>query len=141
MDTIEDDELFEAEGPGETCKARRRGTGERVNIQLLARDLHSGWQTRLERDLRRLESIDSPHVMRCLEVRLDTPRPFLVWPWLEARSLEGLLREAREASGDTPRFPLPGTLDLALQIAAGLAAAHRSTASPGSRAAAWIPSR
>ncbi|MCA9521154.1 MAG: serine/threonine protein kinase [Myxococcales bacterium] len=107
---------------GEVYEARHRSTTETAAVKLLTVGA-TGDPRIVRRFLRELTvaaSIDSPNVVRVLEIAdNEAPIPFLVMERLIGQSLADILR-------GMPRLPMRTIATMVSQVAAGVAAAHRA---------------
>ncbi|MGE0710082.1 MAG: protein kinase [Planctomycetota bacterium] len=109
-------ERIGAGGMGEVYRARD-AQGRALALKLLLRGQGEGDPTvrrrRFEREAAALERVQHPNVVGVV-ARGDSPRgPWLAMPFLEGEPLEAKLP-----------LPIPAALELALQLGAGLRAAH-----------------
>src|SRR5262245_20384934 len=105
-------------GMGEVWRARDTGLARDVAIKLLP-DAWAGDADRLarfEQEARAVAQLNHPNVLTVYGVGREAGRPFLVTEVLEGRTLRQLL-----ADGALPAWK---AIDVAIQIARGLAAAH-----------------
>ncbi len=80
---------------------------------------------RFEREARTASSLNHPNICTIYEVEEHDGQPFIVMELLEGETLRELIAKAAEASGkEQPGFPIAQLLDIAIQIAQGLNAAH-----------------
>jgi eukaryotic-like serine/threonine-protein kinase len=107
-----------AGGMGEVFRARDARLGRDVAVKILPpeRSADPDGFRRFEQEARAAGALNHPHVMSVLDVGHEGNVPFLVTELLEGQTLR-----ARLADGP---LPLAKALDLADQIAQGLAAAH-----------------
>jgi serine/threonine-protein kinase len=109
-----------AGGMGEVYVARDPSLGRKVAIKLLPVRLSGDKETlaRFTREARSASALNHPNIVTIHEVGMDqgSGSPYIVMEFIDGRDLRGIL-----SSG-----PLPNrkTLDIAAQIADGLAAAH-----------------
>jgi len=109
-----------AGGMGEVYVARDPSLGRKVAIKLLPVRLSGDRETlaRFTREARSASALNHPNIVTIHEVGMDqgSGSPYIVMEFIDGRDLRGIL-----SSG-----PLPNrkTLDIAAQIADGLAAAH-----------------
>jgi serine/threonine protein kinase/tetratricopeptide (TPR) repeat protein len=109
-----------AGGMGEVYIARDPSLGRKVAIKLLPVRLSADRETlvRFTREARSASALNHPNIVTIYEVGMDksSGSPYIVMEYIEGRDLRGLLAEG----------PLSNrrTLDIAAQIADGLAAAH-----------------
>ncbi len=109
-----------AGGMGEVYVARDPSLGRKVAIKLLPVRLSGDRETlvRFTREARAASALNHPNIVTIYEVGMDksSGSPYIVMEYIEGRDLRSLLAER----------PLSNrrTLDIAAQIADGLAAAH-----------------
>jgi tetratricopeptide (TPR) repeat protein len=109
-----------AGGMGEVYAARDPSLGRKVAIKLLPVRLSGDKETlaRFTREARSASALNHPNIVTIYEVGMDqgSGSPYIVMEYIDGRDLRGLLSNG----------PLPNrkTLDIAAQIADGLAAAH-----------------
>jgi eukaryotic-like serine/threonine-protein kinase len=109
-----------AGGMGEVYVARDPSLGRKVAIKLLPVRLSGDRETlaRFTREARSASALNHPNIVTIHEVGMDqaSGSPYIVMEFIDGRDLRGLLTDG----------PLPNrkTLDIAAQIADGLAAAH-----------------
>jgi serine/threonine-protein kinase len=107
-------------GMGEVYSARDPSLGRKVAIKLLPVRLSADRETltRFTREARSASALNHPNIVTIHEVGMDAASgsPYIVMEYIEGRDLRTLLSAG----------PLPNrqTLDIAAQIADGLAAAH-----------------
>jgi serine/threonine protein kinase len=81
---------------------------------------------RLEREARTASSLNHPNICTIHEVEDHEGQPFIVMELLEGETLRESISRHAGSSQDGPRgFPLKQLLDIAIQIAEGLNAAHQ----------------
>ncbi|HEV7486473.1 MAG TPA: serine/threonine-protein kinase, partial [Thermoanaerobaculia bacterium] len=109
-----------AGGMGEVYVARDPSLGRKVAIKLLPVRLSGDKETlaRFTREARSASALNHPNIVTIHEVGMDqgSGSPYIVMEYIDGRDLRSLLSNG----------PLPNrkTLDIAAQIADGLAAAH-----------------
>ncbi|MEA2328890.1 MAG: eukaryotic-like serine/threonine-protein kinase, partial [Thermoanaerobaculia bacterium] len=109
-----------AGGMGEVFVARDPSLGRKVAIKLLPVRLSGDKETlaRFTREARSASALNHPNIVTIHEVGMDqgSGSPYIVMEYIDGRDLRSLLSDG----------PLPNrkTLDIAAQIADGLAAAH-----------------
>jgi TolB-like protein/Tfp pilus assembly protein PilF len=113
-----------AGGMGEVYLAQDPRLGRRIALKLLPRELsHDPARLqRFEREARAASQLAHPNVCVIHEIE-DTAdeRRFIAMEYVEGESLRQVLERHRAAG---TRMPLDEALDIALQVAAGLGAAH-----------------
>ncbi len=81
---------------------------------------------RFEREARTASSLNHPNICTIYEVEEHDGQPFIVMELLEGETLRELIaRFANSAEGGTRGIPVAQVLDIAVQIAEGLNAAHQ----------------
>ena len=103
-------------GMGEVYRARDPALGRQVAIKVLAIAPDAERLARFEREARATAALAHPNILTLFDVGAHEGRPFLVCELLEGQTLR-----QRLASG--PLDPRTA-VDLALQLARGVAAAH-----------------
>jgi serine/threonine-protein kinase len=107
-------------GMGEVYAAIHVGTGEPAAIKLLYRDAvdDSNDYARFVREAKVAAAIESENVVRLLDAAVEgAERPYLAMECLRGEDLGAILRRER-------RLSIDDTVEMASQVAAGLAAAH-----------------
>ena len=104
---------------GVVFRAEDEQLGREVAIKLLRTEAitSSEWLARFEREARLASSLQHPHICTIHELGEHDGQPFIVMELLEGRTIKQLVEEG----------PLPPArvIDLAIQVAAALDAAHR----------------
>ncbi|MGD0632063.1 MAG: protein kinase, partial [Terracidiphilus sp.] len=98
-----------------------------VALKFLPDELASDPQTvqRFEREARTASSLNHPNICTIYEVEEYDGQPFIVMELLEGETLRELISRFSKSDGEVPRgVPLEHLLDIAVQIAEGLNAAH-----------------
>jgi serine/threonine protein kinase len=110
--------LLGSGGMGEVYRARDMRLGRQVALKILPEALASDPSrlARFEREARAASSLSDPHTVAVFDVGLEGAIPYFVSELVEGETLRGAL--------ESRRLSLPRLLDLAGQIASGLAAAH-----------------
>jgi serine/threonine-protein kinase len=105
-------------GMGEVYRARDTRLGRMVAVKLVSRDVaaDSASADRLAREARLTSSLNHPNIVTVHDVGEADGRPFLVMELVDGRSLHDAM-----AGG---RLPVSRAIELAAQVADGLAAAH-----------------
>jgi len=104
---------------GEVWRARDPRLGRNVAIKLLLGPRTSPTALRdLEREARTASALSHPNIVTVHDVSLGSSPPFLVLELVAGRTLAALVSAGA--------LPVPRALDLAAQVAAGLAAAHEA---------------
>src|SRR5689334_14535683 len=106
-----------AGGRGEVYRARDARLGRDVAVKVLRTDAMSfADRRRFEIEARALSSLIHPNILAVHDVGEDNGSPYIVSEFLDGESLRELIPEGG--------MPLRKLLDIAVQIADGLAAAH-----------------
>src|SRR5580700_2348469 len=113
-------------GMGLVYKAEDLKLGRRVALKFLPEELGSDPKAleRFEREARAASALDHPNICAIYEFGEHQGQPFLAMQLLEGQTLRDRLTAAREAGDCEPALPLGELLDVAIQIARGLEAAH-----------------
>ncbi|OGQ11754.1 MAG: hypothetical protein A2138_20055 [Deltaproteobacteria bacterium RBG_16_71_12] len=108
-----------AGGAADVYACRDYDLGRDVAVKVLREDslVNDVEVERFRREGRVLAKIDSPHVVRVLQVGVHNKVPYLVMELLEGKDAETTLKERGP-------FELTRALDVAKQVALGLATAH-----------------
>ncbi len=111
-------------GMGLVFKAEDLKLGRQVALKFLPEELacDPAALQRFEREARTASSLDHPNICTIYEVEEHEEQPFLVMQLLEGETLRDRL--ARASAAHTP-LPFDEALDIALQVSAGLEAAHQ----------------
>jgi len=106
-------------GMGVVYAARHVKTGERVAIKVLAAELTSerGFLERFLREVKVLRQLDHPNIVRFIEAGQEGQYHFYVMEYIDGHSLAHEILERK-------RLPWDRTIELGVQICAGLKHAH-----------------
>jgi len=107
-------------GMGEVYKARDSRLGREVAIKVL-RDEYAGDTerlTRFEQEARAASALNHPHIVTIFDIGQSDGRRFIAMEMIEGRTLREILK-----SGP---LPISDALDVAVQVAEGLAKAHEA---------------
>ncbi|HEX2832777.1 MAG TPA: protein kinase [Thermoanaerobaculia bacterium] len=107
-----------AGGMGEVFVARDPKLGRKVAIKMLPARLTTERDTlsRFTQEARSASALNHPNIVTIHEVGADEGTPFIVMEYIDGRDLRSLIQEGA--------VPIRTVLDIATQIADGLAAAH-----------------
>ncbi len=111
-------------GMGVVYQAEDIKLGRRVAMKFLPGEVASDRVAfeRMQREARAASALDHPNICSIYELGEDEGHPFIVMQLLEGQTLrEWILRSAKQE----PQLRLEQTLDLAIQMANGLEAAHQ----------------
>ena len=105
-------------GMGEVYRARDRKLRRDVAVKVLAGEVAEDQErlARFEREASAVSALSDPHIVAVYDVGREGRTPYIVSELIEGQTL-------RETLSSGP-LPIPMALDLAGQIATGLAAAH-----------------
>ncbi len=110
--------LLGAGGMGEVYRARDSRLGRAVAIKVLPDEVSKDREklARFEQEARAVSALCDPHIVSVFDIGRESEVPFLVTELVEGSDLRALL--------EAGRFTAERTIELAAQIADGLAAAH-----------------
>ncbi|HEY8225789.1 MAG TPA: protein kinase [Pyrinomonadaceae bacterium] len=104
-------------GMGEVYRARDMTLGRDVAIKVLPAGFASGTdRLRLEREARAASALNHPNILTIYEIRQSDEHLFIAAEFIDGETLRERLRQGRMKLGDV--------LDVAIQIASALSAAH-----------------
>src|ERR1700680_1719763 len=109
-----------ARGRGEVCKPRDTRLDRTVALKILPDALAADpqFRDRFDREARTISQLDHPHICAIYDVGDQTGTAYLVMQYLEGETLADRLTKGA--------LPLDQTLQVAIQIAAALATAHKA---------------
>jgi serine/threonine protein kinase len=113
-------------GMGVVYKAEDIKLGRRVALKFLPEELagNAAAMQRFEREARAASALNHPNICTIHAVEEHEGQPFIVMELLEGHTLRDILSQGADSKSDSP-FRLEPLLDIALQIAHGLEAAHQ----------------
>ena len=115
-------ELLGGGGMGMVYKAEDLKLGRQVALKFLSEELAGDpiALLRLEREARTSSALNHPNICTIFDIQNDSGHPFIVMELLEGRTLS-----QRIAASAPEAIPAPELVDIAIQVCAGLEAAHR----------------
>jgi serine/threonine protein kinase/DNA-binding winged helix-turn-helix (wHTH) protein/tetratricopeptide (TPR) repeat protein len=113
-------------GMGVVYRAEDVKLGRSVALKVLPEELGGDSKAleRFEREARAASALDHPNICSIYEFGEHQGQPFLAMQLLEGQTLRDRLTSAREKGDGEQALPLDELLDIAIQIARGLEAAH-----------------
>jgi serine/threonine protein kinase len=119
-------EMLGGGGMGVVYKAEDIKLGRRVALKFLPGELANdpAAMQRFEREARAASALNHPNICTIHAIEEHEGQPFIVMELLEGRTLRDIIAEQADAKSK-PGFELKPLLDIAVQIAIGLEAAHR----------------
>src|ERR1017187_1560582 len=116
-------------GMGVVYEAEDLKLGRRVALKFLPQGLGADARVleRFEREARAASALEHPNICPIYQFGEHEGRPFIVMQLLHGQTLKGCLADVRKqasASSQAKALPLDQVLDIAIQIANGLEAAH-----------------
>jgi len=119
-------EILGGGGMGVVYSAEDLKLGRRVALKFLPEELahDTAAMQRFEREARAASAMNHPNICTIYEVEEHEGQPFLVMELLEGQTLRELIRLEEAPLRKELPIPLDRILDMALQIVAGLEAAH-----------------
>jgi serine/threonine protein kinase/Tol biopolymer transport system component len=120
-------EIIGGGGMGLVYKAEDLKLGRRVALKFLPEEVATDSLTlqRFEREARTASSLNHPNICTIHEVEEHEGQPFIVMELLEGETVRELISQPGACSGGGSGLPLQKLLDIAIQIADGLEAAHQ----------------
>ncbi len=112
-------------GMGEVYLAEDMKLKRQVALKFLARQMTADPEARerFEREAQAAAALNHPNIVTIYEIGEHKGQVFIAMEYVEGRTLKELITVNRTPS-TVNRIPIPEVLDIAMQIASGLAAAH-----------------
>lgn len=112
-------------GMGEVYLAEDTKLERKVALKFLPPHLTADKEARkrFEREAKAAAALNHPNIVTVYEVGEHEGQVFMAMEYVEGQTLKELISDNRPPS-TVPRLPIPQVIDIALQIASGLAAAH-----------------
>ncbi|MGB6745334.1 MAG: protein kinase, partial [Terracidiphilus sp.] len=114
-------------GMGVVYKGEDLKLNRPVALKFLAQELATSPLTlpRLEREARTASLLNHPNICTVYQIGEHEGQPFIVMEYLEGETLRELISSSVDSTnGDGHSLPIPQLIDIAIQIAEGLGAAH-----------------
>src|SRR5207248_4645845 len=111
-------------GMGVVYKAEDIKLGRPIALKFLPEELagDTAAMQRLEREARAASALNHPNICTIHAVEEHEGQPFIVMELLEGRTLRDMIADCANSNST---LPIPTLLDIAMQIAQGLEAAHQ----------------
>lgn len=113
-------------GMAAVYKAQDLSLGRLVAVKILHESLTDDavFLRRFQEEAHAAANLSHPNIVTVHDIGQDNHRSYIVMEFVDGQTLKGMIREAKEKSGRG--FSIPQTVDLAIQICAGIGYAHRA---------------
>lgn len=113
-------------GMAAVYKAQDLSLGRLVAVKILHESLTDDptFLRRFQEEAHAAANLSHPNIVTVHDIGQDNNRSYIVMEFVDGQTLKGVIRETKEKSGRA--FSIPQTIDLAIQICAGIGYAHRA---------------
>ena len=113
-------------GMAAVYKAQDLSLGRLVAVKILHESLTDDavFLRRFQEEAHAAANLSHPNIVTVHDIGQDNSRSYIVMEFVDGQTLKGMIREVKEKSGRG--LSIPQTVDLAIQICAGIGYAHRA---------------